>query len=430
MTGATRTVGGALARPELAPLVDELARRFGEGGVPSTIGLARLPRSSYRALADLLGLDRLPRPSGRIRTQHLADALGMTSLDALRGVVEGLRGPLPDRRAERLASRLDRDELWTWLAREAATLALGGDGAGLATWVEAQRARGTRGGVAVHRRRLERALAVVRALPADGVPLAAFATDHAGDPHALDRGRSLTAIVLDAVATALALPAPVAAEDARLLWEAVGVVPDPLSSTVLTLGLPGDGDTPLGCWLSAAAAASHPVVLTLADLRRWPPPPLPPAATAFVVENPALVAEAAATGWTGAVLVCSSGRPTVAVVELLRRLGAGGAALNQHADFDPTGLAITAWLAERAGTTPWRMTSDEYLRAVGRRRDRRPLTGSVPQTPWDPRLEEVLREEGVVVYEEDVRADLLQAMRRGRRRPDAARGAASTTSAP
>jgi uncharacterized protein (TIGR02679 family) len=336
----------------------------------------------------------------------------MASPDALRSVVEGLRGPLPDRRAERLASRVDRDKLWAWLAHEAATLTFGGDTAGLAAWVEAQRVRGIRGGVDVHRRRLERALAVLRALPADGVPLAAFATDHAGDPHALDRGRSLTAIVLDAAATALALPAPVTSEDARLLWEAVGVVPDPLSSTVLVLSLPGDSDTPLGRWLSAAAAESHPVVLTLADLRRWPPRPLLSTATAFVVENPALVAEAAAAGWTGPVLVCSSGRPTVAVVELLRWLGAGGAVLNQHADFDPTGLAITRWLAQRAGTTPWRMTSDEYLRAVGRRRDRPRITASVPETPWDPRLQEALMEVGVVVYEEDVRAELLESMTR------------------
>lgn len=365
-----------------------------------------------RALADLLGLERLPRSSGRIRTQRLADSLGMASPDALRGVVEGLRGPLPDRRAERLASRLDRDELWAWLAREAGTLSLGGDGARLAAWVEGQRVRGTRGGVDVHRRRLERAVAVLRALPAEGVPLAAFATDYAGDPHALDRGRFLTAIVLDAVARALTLPAPVTSEDARLLWEAVGVVPDPLSSTVLALGLPGDSDTPLGRWVSAAAAESHAVVLTLADLRRWPPRPLPSTATAFVVENPALVAEAAAAGWTGPVLVCSSGRPTVAVVQLLRRLGAGGAVLNQHADFDATGLAITGWLTERAGTTPWRMTSDEYLRAVGRRRGRPAITGPVPQTPWDRRLHEALTEVGVVVYEEDVRAELLESMAR------------------
>ncbi len=402
-----------LARPDLSPLVDELARRFGEGDVPSSIALARLPPSSYRPLADLLGLDRVPRPPSRVRVQRVAEALGMTSLDELREAVEALRGPLPDRRAERRARLADREQLWTWFEREASTLGLGGEAARLGPWLEAQRARGTRGGPDVHRRRLERAIAVLRALPADGVPLAAFAADHAGHPHALDRGRSLAAIVLDAVATALALPGPVTAEDARLLWEAVGVAPDPLSSTVLALGLPGDSATPLGRWLSAAAGVAHPVVLTLADLRRWPPMPLLPTSTAFVVENPALVAEAASAGRAGPVVVCSSGRPTVAVVELLRRLGASGATLYQHADFDPTGIGISAWLAERAGTTPWRMTSEEYLRALGAGRQRPRFTGLVPPTTWDPQLREVMEQERAAIYEEDVRADLLESMRAG-----------------
>lgn len=401
---------GALARPALAPLVDELARRFSDGDEPATIALARLPGSSYQALADLLGLDRLPPPSSRVGTLRLAGALGLASVEELRQEVEGLRGPLPDRRAQRQAQRVERDALWSWLAREAATLDFGGDPALLLRWAEAQRARGARGGVALHRRRLGRALAVLRALPADGAPLAAIAADHAGDPHALDHGRSLAAIVLDAVATALRLPGPASAEETRLLWEAVGVAPDPLSSTVLTLGLPGDDATPLGRWLASATAAGQPVVLTLADLRRWPPAPLAPGARAFVVENPTLVAEAALRGWSGPVLVCSSGRPTVAVAALLRGIGAAGARLYQHADFDPTGLAITGWLAERAGTTPWRMTAEEYRRAAARRADRPAITGRAPTTPWDPALQQALAETGVAVYEEDLRAELLRSM--------------------
>ena len=411
----TAAAGTGLDRPDLVPLVEELARRFGEGDVPSTIAVARLPPSSYRSLADLLGLDRVPRPSSRIRTSRLAEALGMTSLEELRAAVEARRGPLPDRRAERQARRTDRAALWSWLEREAASITLGGDPARITRWAETQRAYGLRGGLEVHRRRLERVLAVLRALPADGVPLAAFATDHAGLPHALDHGRSVAAIVLDAIASALQVPRPANAEEVRALWEAVGVAPDPLSSTVLALGLPGDDDTPLGRWLADARDAGQPVVLTLADVRRWPPPPLSPASRVFVVENPTLLAEAAASGWAGPVLVCSSGRPTVAVVALLRRLGACGAALYQHSDFDPTGLAITNWLMERAGTTPWKMTSEDYLGAVGVHQDRALVTERVPTTPWDPTLQQALEERGVAVYEEDVRADLLRSMGGGGR---------------
>jgi uncharacterized protein (TIGR02679 family) len=166
---------------------------------------------------------------------------------------------------------------------------------------------------------------------------------------------------------------------------------------VLVLGLrPGDGD--------------EPTVLTLSQLRRRPVPPLPPDGVAVVVENPALVSEAMARRWTGPPLVCSSGRPSIAVVTLLRQLGAAGATLAQHADFDTGGLGITNWLAGRAGTTPWRMTAADYLAAVAVRRERPPITGRLPATPWDPALHVAMASHGLAVHEEELRAELLSAM--------------------
>jgi hypothetical protein len=88
------------------------------------------------------------------------------------------------------------------------------------------------------------------------------------------------------------------AETVRDLWERVGVAPDALSSSVLVLGLrPPDGH-PLAAYLALAASASEPVVLTLAQLRRWPLPGLNPDEAAFVVENPSVLAEAARRDWT------------------------------------------------------------------------------------------------------------------------------------
>src|SRR5207302_4649919 len=172
------------------------------------------------------------------------------------------------------------------------------------------------------------------------------------EPHGLDRGRSAAALALDAVALALGRDRPSDAEATRALWESVGVVPDPLSSTVLALGLrPAAADAdPLAAWLAAAAIAGEAAVLTLAQLRRWPVGALPPDRVAYVVENPSLLTEAVARRWSGPPIVCSSGRPTLATVTLLRQLGAAGATLAQHADFDGAGLGITGWLADRAGT--------------------------------------------------------------------------------
>lgn len=391
----------ALERPALRPLVDELARRLADGQVPATV---TVPDACRPAVADLLGLDRVPGNGRRLGVARLLQALGLSDVEALRHTVESVAGPLPQPAARRRADLERRAALWSWLAEEATGVTLGGS---LDRWVDAQRARGPRGGVDRRRRQLEQALAVLRRLPVDGLPLASLAADEAGDPHGLDRGRPLAAAVLDAVAVATGQARPASAEDARLLWESVGVAPDPLSSTVTAVGLPGD-DSPLGAWLHAARDASEPVTLTLANLRRWPRPPLPPDRPVFVVENPSLLAEAAGARWDGPPLICSSGQPTVAVLTLLRQVGGAGTPLYQHADFDPAGLAITAWLQQRAGTIPWRMTAADYRSAV---RPGAAAFSAVPPTPWDPALGQAMSERRVAVYEEDVRHAILTAAR-------------------
>lgn len=395
-----------LSAAELAPVVDELVRRYSDGDLPRTIALRQLPDPSLRAVADLLALDRVPRQGSRLQISRIAAALGLPNDTELRAAVEQVRGPLSDRRAARRAEAVARAELWDWLEDVSGAARIGD----LSSWVAAVRSAGVRGGVVAHRQKLAAALQVLYALPADGVPLAALASDCTGDPHALDAGRPLASSVLDAIAAATGAAPATGAESARALWESVGVVPDPLSSAVLALGLDGD-DTPLGCSLAAMATAGEPAVLTYAMLRRWPRPPLPPEVSAYVVENPTLIADAVARGWSGPPLICSSGRPTMAVVALIRQLAADGATVRQHADFDPAGLAITQWLAERAGTTPWRMTCADYTRAMEVVRARVPLQAPLPATPWDPSLRDEMLTHGAVVYEEAVRVELLAAAR-------------------
>jgi uncharacterized protein (TIGR02679 family) len=402
-----------LNRPELAPVVDELVRRFSEGAAPVRLTLRDLSPRTRSTIADLLGLDRLPGPEFRLGVDRLRGALGVSSDDELQAIIVQLRGPLTDRRAERAARETARDGLWSWLTEEAARVDLRGLGANVASlrpWVDAQRAAGIRGGIDAHRRRLESALVVLRALPGNGISLPSFASDYTGDPHRLDQGRAVASLVLDALATVLGWERPTGAEAVRTLWEAVGVVPDPLSSAVIALGLPGGGRTPLDCWLAAAADAGEPVVLSLANLRRWPLRPLPSDARLYVVENPSLLSEAAARWWDGPPLVCSSGRPSVATTTLLRQLTRDGATALQHADFDPAGLAITQWLAQQAGTVPWRMTAVEYLAALRTSPDRTTIEGMITTTPWDPSLHAALLRERRPVYEEQIRALLLSNM--------------------
>ena len=407
------SAGERLARPGLVPLVDELVRRYGDGDAAVTVNLRGLSIDQRHALADLLGSARLPGERTRIPLSKIAAAVGVDGPDELRGAVDRLRGPIIDRRSARHAVQQERELLWEWLRVELRAVSLAPDADVLESWLDGLRSVGARGGVEVHRRRLQAVVAVLRSLPADGVTLAALANDVLGDSHGLDHGRSVAAMVLDWIARISGETRPVDAEAVRRAWERVGVAPDPLSSTVLALGLrPGpSSDDPVAEVLRAMWTVREPVVLTLAQLRRWPVQPLPGDAVCFVVENPSLIAEAAARRWTGPALICSSGRPTVAVLTLLRQLGEHGATIYQHADFDPVGLAISAWLAERAGTVPWRMNETDYTHAIGSGdRPRPPIAGPVPATPWDPTLSAAMTSAGGAVYEEEVRACLLDAI--------------------
>jgi uncharacterized protein (TIGR02679 family) len=329
-------------------------------------------------------------------------ALGLDDPDGLRAAVVELRGPIENRRDVREVARGERAALWAWVESEAATIDVLAGAAD--EWIGEVRRRGTRGGVEGQRQRLDRVFRVLRALPSPGEPLALFSQRVLGDPHALDSGHTVPALVLAALAAASGQPRPDDAEGVRRLWERFGVAPDPLSSTVLALGLAPAAGHALRELLERSAAASEPVVLTLAQLRRWPIAAVEPGGLVCVVENPSLVAAAASRGWTGPPLVCSSGRPTVAVVALVRQLLAAGATALQHADFDAAGLAITQWLTDRAGTSPWRMSAAEYRAAA--RSDGvalRPL----PPTGWDHELGAAMEANGVAVFEEQLCDALL-----------------------
>ncbi|HEX6311313.1 MAG TPA: TIGR02679 family protein [Acidimicrobiia bacterium] len=402
-----------LGRPGLEPVVDELARRLSEGGgAPVRIRLRSLQPDERAAIADLLGTPRLPPVDWSLAAERLASALELPGRETLREVVEVLRGPLRDRRAERAAERRARDKLWEWFEGRADRLSISGLGP-VSRWPDDVRRDGVRASVGEHRALLTKALDLLDRLatvPETGTPLAVLANEALGDPHALDPGRPVARLVTAAIADAARHQRPATAEELRATWELVRVIPDPLSSNVLVLGLDGGADHALAPVLHLHRGVSEPLVFTLSQLQRWPIEALPPDEAGFVVENPAVVATAAACGWDGPPIVCSSGRPSIAVVTILRQLGARGAPLHQHADFDAAGVGITAWLAEHAGTTPWRMTSEDYLAVATARHDRPRLRGAVPATPWDPSLGQAMADQGAVVFEEELADSLLGAM--------------------
>jgi uncharacterized protein (TIGR02679 family) len=312
----------------------------------------------------------------------------------LRRLVEQLRGPLDNRSARRGEETEARRRLWDEVDAAVAGRGLGG-------WLARLRAAGVPDGdVAAHRARLAPVLAVVAELPLQPPrPLALVAQRHLGDPHGLDHGTWAGAVVVDAAAGLAGLASPTSAEQARAALARVGIVADQLSAPVLTLGLRGAGAGPDPGWLAAMAEAGEPVVLTASQLRRWPL--AAGDVDVRVVENPSVVAAAAAAG-VAAPLVCTASWPTHAAVLALDQLRAGGARLHYHGDLDPTGMVLAEHHLRRFEASPWRLGASDYLAAVGDAVVTIDPDVAVPPTPWDPALAVAVREHRRVVYEEQV----------------------------
>ncbi|WP_454198100.1 TIGR02679 family protein [Nocardia sp. Marseille-Q1738] len=395
----------AIARlsADLAPLWQALHRRLSTGRPVSRVKVGPLDIGQQTALADFFGSSRLP---GEYRIVSLAEVdavlLEVSGADAYT-VVEHLVGPVGDRSAERAAEMAARQQLWAWLSGHDVVRAQ----PVLEEWVASTRRAGLMTkSVEYTRFELGRALRVLRELPGAGVPLPVFAERVLGDPHALDDGTRLQATVVRALAVLYDGEPPTDAIQLRALWERAGVADDELSSTVLVAGLPTSAaDGVVGEILRTCASRGLAAVVTLQQIR-CEPQLAEAAGRVWVVENPSILAMALARfGDRCPPMVCTAGWPSSACVHLLDRLSRAGAELRYHGDFDGEGLRIAANIVARFGAVPWRMTSADYLSAVGASG---PAAGRVTPVPWDGDLSEHLRRTGLAVPEERV-VDVLLA---------------------
>ena len=393
----------AFDRPELAGLWTELHRRFEAAGDSEvrTVRLAGLSPTQRSVLADLLGLARLPGEHATVPVGRIDEAVRRGCGIGARELVERLRGPLRDRPAERRAAAAQRAALWAELEHHPLVSAL----PALRSWVDGVRRGGLIGGsVANTREHLRAALAVLAELPAGGEPLPVVAERVLGDPHALDEGTRLAGTVLRGLAALHDEPPPADAARRRELWACHGVTGDELSTTVLVAGFAPTGPGALAGTLRTWAAAGQAAVVTLAQLRAEPAlHPVGP--VVHVMENPSVLTMAVHRfGRACPPLVCTAGWPNTAAVTLLRGLRTTGARLRYHGDFDGEGLRIAAYVIDRTGAGPWRMSAADYLAAVT---DQGPAPGRLTDVPWDSRLAAALAERGVAVPEERVAPVLL-----------------------
>ncbi|TMR42106.1 TIGR02679 family protein [Actinomadura geliboluensis] len=394
-----------LRAADLRPFWTELHRRFSTGAAVTRVTVKNLDEGQRAALADLLGMDRYPGSTVTVPVGRLDEIfIELTGSDT-RAITESLLGPIGDQARERRERQRERSALWEWLADHPVVR---GEPE-LAQWVDDVRRQGlVMGSVPTTRSLLERALKVLAALPSDGRPLQAFATDLFGDSHALDDGGRLPGLVLRAQAIRYGIEPPADASERRGLWERSGVACDTLSTTVLVTGLRPTGDDVLARTLRMWSEAGQATVVTLEQLRGSPALRLP-SPDVWVTENPTILALAVGRFGAGCPpLVCSSGWPNSAVIRLLRALGESGAVLRYHGDFDGEGLRIAAHVMAKTGAVPWRMSSGDYLAAVDGVGDGDlPDPGRVGGSPWDPALARAIAERRVAVLEEKLAEVLL-----------------------
>ncbi|HEV2753422.1 MAG TPA: TIGR02679 family protein [Solirubrobacteraceae bacterium] len=389
-----------------APAFDRLwseARRAWQRRGPAgdaRVRVRRLSRDEVEAIDGLpwpgtyapLVEDRdLDRPLSRL--QGALHEIG----EELLAVLERHDGPVSDPRTERHAARAARADLFSSLEEQV-------DASGhpaLRAWLTEARVRPQ------DEDQVRAALGIVAGLPADEPTDRAVlaARSCAGDSHALDPGTALERLVRRLLQHIEGRPdAQLGAVDVRRLYERFGVEPDPTSSTVLTLGLPGG---PTGaCERVLAASAGHHAVLSYGLLRdarpRWPP-----GLEVFVCENPSVVHGAQRSlGGRCAPLVCTAGWPGSAVQLLLSSLRDGGAHLRHHADFDEEGLAMHGHMASAYGARPWRFEAADYRAAVAECPTALPALARAELPPSD--LGDAMRQHGVQVVEELLVQELLR----------------------
>jgi len=382
-TDSVREVSSALPSwvllPALYPLWTAAAVAMKRSGrrLPRRFMVRGLDTAARHEVAALLER-AAPDPTVSVDAETLDAILRERCGHGLLEVVEAVLGPVPHTAqlaAERAAAR--DEPIQAALAATGLT-----DQPWALAWADGVRRLILRHQLTdVELTRALRAALHVRALDGSLLSRVQLSAEIYGDAHALDPGSVAESLVLRGLAATTGEPAPNTAAQRREYWRAYRVSLDLVSSTCLCLGLaPGDGSSVAA---RLGGAGGDPLHVTAWDLQRssavWRA-----GAPVLVCENPRVL-EAVAQEYGGAVAaVCTSGNPGLLAVEVLRRLGRGGATLRYHGDFDWPGVAITNRLVEQVGVQPWLMTASDYT--AGTARTGLALEGAPVPPSWDAEL--------------------------------------------
>lgn len=376
-----------LTAPELAWLWDGLAVAADRRGDPSlTSGTTTITApddvAGRAVAAGLLGRRHLAvGQQVRVDLAALAATVAPLTPGAVAAHVAGR--PLAERHAARAARAADEDVLRTRLDADLP------DAANDEAWAVFKRSGWVTRALAAPADVLDAALAVIAGLPGDGCPPVdrrILAQSAAQNPHALDRGELIGGLALALLAATGRIPP---GANPREAWASVGVAYDDITGGLAVVRI-----APAGWEIPDGVPVTVPPRV-LADCA-WSAGTGP----VFVTENPSVLS--AALDIAGARVICTSGTPSVVEIAALSRLAGAGWELHVRADFDDAGINhVNAILAAASGARPWRMTADDYQAGLTDGAAAVPLrVERLPATPWNPPLADLMRTEGVAVFEE------------------------------
>ncbi len=410
-----------LGSPELSWLVERIRSRLERGEpIDGTLTLVGATVAQRRAAARLLGRNASQGSLLSVPLPAVAQELWRASAAPnLVAAVEVLGGPVRNIAAER-AGDLQR---WNDALASARSSPLAAH-AWYAAWLKSISRDGTVGRVIRQGRPdvISQAAAVLEHLSEHDAPpgpdellvghyrseaarvtLPSLGAAVIGDESAL-ADSLLAGLVLRGLAEREGVRPPADREAEEALWNVAGVVADELASQVLVLNVKAGGE-PLGRWLTEAAESGQPFRVTLRQLASTQL--LPWAIDVFVCASSALLRAAAdKLGANSPALVCTEGEPSVACMQLLQAAASSGSTVHWHSDFSWAGLRSTTIAVRRLKAQPWLMGAADYAEALASG-GTDPLLGGVEESPWDPRLAEIMRMSGRAVGEERLVGRLL-----------------------
>ena len=399
----------------LAALRKRLRRHFERahpGAPPGVFRLGTLSPQEHQALAALMG--RPPQFSNSIQVgiDAIDTALHRAGIAAsLRDALERLDGPI----MHLATARSEAQSRWS-------ALVAGCVHSSLADFLQSPAGLGilkrlARQDADAAARLRDRADAVLRRLPAGGLPRAQLAAETLGDAHALDTGQATATLVLAAwrqqgespdLEDGVDPPDTVREGRARDVWASAGVLVNELARPALFLNLPAHHRQ------HPMPALGEPGYASLRLLLRAAPDWAVAGCEVYVCENPNLLAIAADRwGCRCAPLVCTDGMPSAAQRVLMTQLTKAGAQLLYHGDFDWPGLQIANHVMRVHGAQPWHFGAVDYETAVpSAPRPGHRLAGPPVTAAWDAALAPAMQSHGLAIAEEGLASSLLQDLQR------------------